>query len=89
MIPFNVVEQPTKIVTTRKRAHVRGSIVELFGFIEALEPGKCVEVKDTVLTTSNIMSLYQEGKRRGFKLHCVCNENKRLLWVEKVQGGVQ
>jgi len=83
MIPFNVIEQPTMIVTTRKRAHVRGSIIELFEYIEMLDTGKCIEIKKDTLTTSNIMSLYQEGKRRGFKLHCVCNGDKRLLWVEK------
>lgn len=83
MIPFNIVAQPTKIETPRKRAHVRGSIVELFSYIELLEAGKCIEIKADVLSTSNIMSLYQEGKRRHFKLHCVCNGDKRLLWVEK------
>jgi len=83
MIPFGIINRPTEIVTRRKQSHVRGSIVELFQYIRGLEPHQCIEVRSDVLSTSNIMSLYQEAKRQGYKLHCVCDGNKRLLWSEK------
>ncbi len=80
---LNCVNRPT-IARSKSATKVPiGTLRDLSDYILSCPEGKVVEVDYNALTASNVSAISQSLKSRGYKLHCVKNADKRIMWAEQ------
>jgi hypothetical protein len=73
-----------EIAKPKKVAHYPiGTLRDLADFIIMCPEGKVVEIDANALTASNVSTISLRLKSLNYKLHCVKNGNKKILWSEK------
>lgn len=59
-----------------------GTLRDLGDYVLACPSDSVVEIEEHALTASNVNTVSQKLKLAGYKLHCVKQNGKRLLWAE-------
>jgi hypothetical protein len=82
---LSVVPLPVRTGLTKIQLYPSGLLMELLQRLIKLEPNTCVQVNYEALTNSNISTMHGQAKMLGYKLHCLRDGEKRILYTEKMQ----
>lgn len=80
---YREIKIPGKIEIKRVQKYNIGLLKELADVLIGILPDGAVEVNHEALTNSNISTLHLNCKQKGYKLHCLRSDTKRILYVEK------
>lgn len=80
---LKIINLPQKYSLEKVQLYNVGLLKELVDELIILEKDKAIEVNFEALTPSNVSTLHQNCKVKGYKLHCLRNGLKRVLFVEK------
>lgn len=80
---YKVIVLPQKYDLEKVQLYNVGLLKELVDSLITLPVGHAVEVKFEALTSSNVSTMHSNAKAKGYKLHCLRNGQKRVLYLEK------
>ena len=80
---LEVVSLPVMMEATKVQLYPSGVLKELVEQLLEVPEGMCLQVEYEALSNSNIGTLHQLCKMKGYKLHCLRNGSKRVLYVER------
>ncbi len=83
---LNYVTRPNIARTKRSAKYPVGTLRDLGEFIINCPEGKVVECDYHALTATNLSSIFQTLKSRGYKFHCVKQGDKRVMWAEVLEN---
>lgn len=80
---YKIISIPQTYELEKTQMYNIGLLKELAEDLMTLPTGQAVEVNFESLTSSNVSTLHTNCKVKGFRLHCLRNGHKRVLYVEK------
>ncbi len=80
---LKTIPLPSKYDLEKVQLYNVGLLKELVDYLISIPDGQAAEVNFESLTSSNVSTLHHNCKVKGYKLHCLRNGPKRVLYVEK------